>query len=322
MRFERLALGEALGATAGHSVGRGQGAVKKGALLDEAAIASLKESGVTHVYAVRLDEGDVPENEAARRLAEAWRGPGTEVEALATGRANLKASTDGILLVDAGAVDAFNRVDEGVTFATLMPFARVAAGQRIATVKIIPFAVSGAAMRETLAICEASSRIAVTPFKPHRIGLLLTRVNDTKPSLLAKSEEVIGKRVAALGSGIAGVETVAHETDAITRGIAGLAETGCDMLILLGAAAIADRNDVVPAGLVQAGGAITHLGMPVEPGNLLMLGNLRGMPVIGAPSCARSPKENGFDWVLQRLLAGLEIGPGDIMGMGVGGLLL
>ena len=41
-----------------------------------------------------------------------------------------------------------------------------------------------------------------------------------------------------------------------------------------------------------------HLGMPVDPGNLLLLGELDGKPVIGAPGCARSPKENGFDWVL------------------------
>lgn len=322
MRFEKLPVGEALGAIAGHTVGRGQGAVKKGALLDEAAIASLEQAGVSHVYAVRLDEGDVPENEAARQFAQSWCGPGTQVQALATGRANLKASAAGLVLIDSGAVDAFNRVDEGVTFATLPPFACVKAGQRIATAKIIPFAVSAGAMGAALAICEKSQRVAVAPFKPHRIGLLLTRVHDTKPSLLKKSEDVIGERVAALGSALARVATVDHETGAIAQGIGNVCGNDCDMLIILGAAAIADRNDIVPEGLVQAGGAITHLGMPVEPGNLLMLGTLRGMPVIGAPSCARSPKENGFDWVLQRLLAGIAVGPRDIMGMGVGGLLL
>jgi molybdenum cofactor cytidylyltransferase len=37
--------------------------------------------------------------------------------------------------------------------------------------------------------------------------------------------------------------------------------------------------------------------MPVDPGNLLLLAELAGKPVLGAPGCARSPKENGFDWV-------------------------
>lgn len=322
MRFERMPVDEALGAIAGHTVGHGLGAVKKGARFDEAAIAALKGSGVSHVYAVRLDEGDVPENEAARSLAQAWCGPGTELQALATGRANLKALSDGVVLIDTGAVDAFNRCDEGITMATVAPFASVTAGQRIATVKIIPFAVSGAAMRKALTVCEASKRIAVAPFRRHEVGLLLTEVHTPKPSLLQKSESVIGERIVSLGSSLAAVRTAPHETEAIAEGIAALASEGCDFVIVLGAAAIADRNDVVPAGLAKAGGEIGHLGMPVEPGNLLMLGRLGAVPVIGAPSCARSPKENGFDWVLQRLLAGLEVGPGEIMGMGVGGLLL
>ena len=62
--------------------------------------------------------------------------------------------------------------------------------------------------------------------------------------------------------------------------------------------------------------------MPVDPGNLLVLGELGGTPVLGAPGCARSPKENGFDWVLQRMLAGIEVTPQDVSGMGVGGLLM
>ena len=62
--------------------------------------------------------------------------------------------------------------------------------------------------------------------------------------------------------------------------------------------------------------------MPVDPGNLLLVGSLGGKPVIGAPGCARSPKENGFDWVLQRFLAGLPVGRREIASLGVGGLLM
>ncbi len=73
--------------------------------------------------------------------------------------------------------------------------------------------------------------------------------------------------------------------------------------------------------MVEAGGEVVHLGMPVDPGNLLMLGRLDGVPAIGVPSCARSPKVNGFDWVLERVMAGLHVTAQDIMDMGAGGLL-
>jgi molybdenum cofactor cytidylyltransferase len=53
-----------------------------------------------------------------------------------------------------------------------------------------------------------------------------------------------------------------------------------------------------------------------------MFGRLGETPVIGVPSCARSPKVNGFDWVLERTLAGIRLESQDIMDMGVGGLLM
>jgi molybdenum cofactor cytidylyltransferase len=62
--------------------------------------------------------------------------------------------------------------------------------------------------------------------------------------------------------------------------------------------------------------------MPVDPGNLLVLGQVDDVYVVGAPGCARSPKENGFDWVLDRILAGEQPTAREISGMGVGGLLM
>jgi molybdenum cofactor cytidylyltransferase len=97
---------------------------------------------------------------------------------------------------------------------------------------------------------------------------------------------------------------------------------GAELVLVFGASAIADRRDVIPAALVASGGRIEHFGMPVDPGNLLLVGDLGGRPFLGAPGCARSPKENGFDWVLQRLLAGLPVKKTDVAGMGVGGLLM
>ena len=97
---------------------------------------------------------------------------------------------------------------------------------------------------------------------------------------------------------------------------------GAELVIVFGASAIADRRDVIPAALEKVGGRIEHFGMPVDPGNLLMIGSARGCAVLGAPGCARSPKENGFDWVLMRLLAKLPVPREAITGMGVGGLLM
>jgi molybdenum cofactor cytidylyltransferase len=114
---------------------------------------------------------------------------------------------------------------------------------------------------------------------------------------------------------------VEHETGAVAAALGDLGRAGHPLLLVFAASAIVDREDVVPAGLVAAGGAIERLGMPVDPGNLLLMGRLGPTPVVGIPSCAASPKLNGFDWVLERLAAGISVSSADIAVMGVGGLL-
>ncbi|MDX5366272.1 MAG: NTP transferase domain-containing protein, partial [Alphaproteobacteria bacterium] len=107
----------------------------------------------------------------------------------------------------------------------------------------------------------------------------------------------------------------------VADAVRSLLKDGLSPILVFGASATVDRRDVVPSGIVLAGGDILHFGMPVDPGNLLLLARHGETPVIGLPGCARSPKLNGFDWVLARLAAGLEVTPKDIMGMGLGGLL-
>ena len=113
-----------------------------------------------------------------------------------------------------------------------------------------------------------------------------------------------------------------HDEAALAAAIKELLGLGAELVIVFGASAIADRRDVIPAAITEIGGAIEHFGMPVDPGNLLLIGSAGGVPVLGAPGCARSPVENGFDWVLMRLLAGLKVTRAELTGMGVGGLLM
>jgi molybdenum cofactor cytidylyltransferase len=129
-------------------------------------------------------------------------------------------------------------------------------------------------------------------------------------------------RLESLGSSLGRTIVTDHAIEPVAQAIRELIASRHDIILLFGASAIVDRGDVIPAGLKSAGGQVVHLGMPVDPGNLLMFGRLGSAPVIGVPSCARSPKVNGFDWVLERTLAGIELSARDIMDMGVGGLLM
>jgi len=322
MFFGPVPVGDACGAILAHSLAVGGERYRKGRVLSAADVAALIAAGRREVHVARLDEADMPEDEAARRIAVAAAGPQARAAAAFTGRANLYAEAGGLAVIDAARLTALNDLDEALTMATVPAWEQVEAGQMLATVKIIPFAAPRAAIERAEALLRDSGPLVrVAPFRPHEVGLVLTRVPDTKDSVLAKTGQAVAGRLAQLGSRIAASRTVPHETEAVAAAIGELKAAGCSPILVFGASATVDRADVVPAGLTAAGGAVAHFGMPVDPGNLLVLGNHGEVPVVGVPGCARSPKLNGFDWVLQRLCADLRLSRRDITGMGLGGLL-
>ncbi|GEC14767.1 4-diphosphocytidyl-2C-methyl-D-erythritol kinase [Nitrobacter winogradskyi] len=261
------------------------------------------------------------EDVAAADVAKAVAGDGVTVERAFTGRANLFAARAGVLVVDRPAVNRINNIDEAITFATLPAYKPVVQGEMVATVKLIPFGVE-AKLRDAAVAAARSDVLRVAPYRIKRVGIVSTMLPGLAPKVIDKTLRVTAERLAPAGATIIAERRVPHEESVLSAAIKEMLDLGAELVIVFGASAIADRRDVIPAALTGAGGVVDHFGMPVDPGNLLMIGKARGVPVLGAPGCARSPVENGFDWVLMRLLAGLKVARRDLTGMGVGGLLM
>ena len=317
MRLATLPIGEAAGAILVHTTRAGDRLLAKGRVLDAGDLAVLAAANIAEVACARLEPDELGEDAAAAAVARALLGPSVRADAARTGRANLRAEANGLLSIDADAIVRANAVDEAITIATLPVDAPVRAGAIVATVKIIPFGVPAAAVA---AAC-AQPAIRVVPWRHRRAGLVLTRFASTKPAVLDRAAAALRTRLARLDAELVHELRVEHELGAVTAAIAELAAAHCDPILALGASAIMDRRDVIPAALVAAGGAITRFGMPVDPGNLLLAGTLGDATFIGMPGCARSPARSGFDWVLERTCAGLPIDAAAIARLGVGGLL-
>jgi len=322
MKFGEVPVAEAEGAILAHSLRLGATALKKGRVLSRADLEAVEATGLQTIVAACLDPGDIREDEAAARIAAAAAGPNITVANAFTGRANLFAEARGLLVFDRGRLDRLNLVDEAVTLGTLPPFAVVEPRQMVATVKIIPFAVPETAAARAADFAAAGEPLLhVAAFVPRNVALIQTRLPGLKESILDKTRQVTEQRLAALGCRLVAEERCAHAIAELAPHIASAVKEGADLVFVHGASVIVDRRDVIPEAVVAAGGRIDHFGMPVDPGNMLLLCHVGETPVLGLPGCARSPKVNGFDWVLERLVAGLPVGREDIMKMGAGGLL-
>ncbi|MFN0251997.1 MAG: NTP transferase domain-containing protein [Kofleriaceae bacterium] len=376
MRFGAVPVADALGAVLAHSTRVGGRALPKGRVLSADDLAALANAGVTDVIVAQLAEGELGEDAAAGAIAAALAGSGLRVDPARTGRANIRAVTDGLVCIHVAAIARANAVDEAITIATVPADHPARASEIVATVKVIPFAVARTAVDAVMAALATDAprsdagpvdapgsdaprrdaapvdaprsdapdsdaprsdaprvdagRDAVSahrahslflaPWRPRRAGLVLTQFPTTPVGVLDRAAAAQRTRLARLGSELVRELRVAHDVAAVAAAIEALA-VDCDPILVLGASAIIDRRDVIPAALESAGGSITRFGMPVDPGNLLLHGTLRGASFIGLPGCARSLARSGCDWVLERAVAGVPIDSASIAALGVGGLL-
>src|SRR5262249_10338721 len=277
-------------------MGRGGLVVRKGTLSGKAEIAALTAAGIAEGVVARLEPGDVSEDVAAADIAAAVAGEGVRVDRAFTGRANLFADAAGVLVVDRDGIDRLNEVDPDITFATLEAFAPVVLGKMIATVKIIPFAVAGVARDKAVAVArKAKPLIRIARYKVRKVGVVSTLLPGLADKVIDKTLRVTMDRLAPAGAAIMTEKRVPHETQALAKALDEVLKAGAELAVVFGASAIADRRDVIPAAVETIGGRVEHFGMPVDPGNLMMIGSAGDSAVLGAPGCARSPKENGFD---------------------------
>jgi molybdenum cofactor cytidylyltransferase len=297
-------------------------------VLREPELQRLAAAGVASVVVAQLAGDDIDEDRAAAQIAVQLAGAGVDVGGAVTGRVNLFARHGGLLQLDAARVHAANAVHEGLTIATLQPDALLHAGQMLATIKIIPYAVPRAALEAVLvALGAGPGALAVAPWRGIGVGLVMTRAADTRSTVLAKMRQSVLLRLEPLGARLVAEDVVEHEEAALSAALLAMLAGSAppDLLLISGIAATVDRADVVPAAVTRAGGRVLHAGMPVDPGNLLVLAQLprQGLPcpVVGVPTCARSPRLNGFDYVLRRFAADRPVTGAEIAAMGVGGLL-
>ncbi len=322
MRFERMPVAQSEGAILAGSLEVLGRKWKKGRVLSRFDVEILQDQSVETVVVAKLDEKDVDEDRAAEAIARVIAGKGVELRPAATGRCNLYAKQRGLLWLRDDRIHQINMVDEAFTVATLPSYSSVYVGRLLVSVKVIPFAVGRDLLDDCITVAKHGlPPINVLAYQQLSIGLIQTRTEGFKSSLLEKGERMLRNRAEQFGSDIKFSDVCDHHEKQVAKLVGAYADKDLDLILLLGASAIQDRNDVIPKGIIDAGGRIEHFGIPVDPGNLLLMAKLGKTKVLGLPGCVRSPKRNGFDFVFERLAAGLEILPEDVMKMGIGGIL-
>lgn len=297
---------------------------KKGQIITEADLETLRSMGRENLSVMELSPGDVHEDDAAIQLGEALCGENLRVTPPAEGRCNLVAEASGMLCYLAETVNRVNQ-DPDWVLSALAPNRPVLKGQVVAGFRIRPLVLEDYRVERAVAVVRGSKPFAVLPFRPLKVGLVTTgkeivdkRVEDAfRPKLLEKLER--------LGGGtLMGQRFCTDSLELISEAIGAFLDEDADVIICTGGMSV-DADDKTPGAIRSRCRRIAFQGTPALPGAMLMLGwakspkDGRDVAVIGAPACVAFDDRTALDKLLPFIFAGIE--PGDLVRRwGVGGL--
>jgi molybdopterin biosynthesis enzyme len=322
MKIAKVPLNEAAGHILLHNQAGpdGRKVLKKGQRLTATDIALLLDLGREQVYIAILAQDDLDENEAARRLGQITAGQGLEPSSATTGRVNLIATLTGLFKVNVENLLAFNDIT-GVTLATIPTNSVVQPKTMVGTIKIIPYGLPRADLAAAEAIAAASRWIKVKPFVVQQAALITTGSAAAHEKVTESFTPALRDRLADYNTALLEGPYVPEDEVEISQALHWALNSGAKMILVAGETSIMDVDDITPRAIKAVGGEIVHYGMPVEPGNLMLLAYCGEIPIVGAPGCAKSKSYNVVDMVLPRLAAGERLTRRDLIALGHGGLL-
>ncbi|MEW6048201.1 MAG: molybdopterin-binding protein [Bacillota bacterium] len=322
MRLREVRLDEAVGLSLAYDLteivpGQHKGAVlRRGHVLTEADLEVLRRIGKSHLQVLELGPGEVHEDDAARRLAQAMAGPGIEVSMPGEAWADLRASRTGLLKVDSVRLQRLNLVD-GLLVATRHDNSPVKEGEVVARAKVRDLAVREEVLREAEGIAAGHPMLCVLPYRRLRAGTVITgrevyegRVKDAFGPLLRS-------RLEEYGSTVTHIEFVPDEVAEIARAITSMLGKDVDMVLVTGGMS---PDDSTVEGVRRSGAEVVFHGVPVSPGAMSVLAYAGEVPVVGIPAGLLARQRGFFDLVLPRLLAGERLRREDAVHYGHGGL--
>ena len=298
----------------------GRKLLAKGHVLSDEDVRLLQTEGMQQVWVTELEEGEISEDDAVMAVAGAMCCGAVEIRMAAGGRANLVATEDACVLVDDELLKQIN-CTASVVIATVSNYRYVKAGERVATIKSAPFAVSQAQLEAVLSILNERGPILQSrPIREPNVAVLYTDpVHGDRARTLFES--VVRTRLERFGASVRYALSSVEDEDQVTRSLLNLLRARPGAILVASTTDPAGPEDVVGRSFARLGAHLERFLAPVEPGNLMLLSYKDDVPMVSAPCCFRSAKANVLDLILPPMLAKYRISGWEIASLGHGGLL-
>ena len=321
--MKKVKVQDAIGMTLCHDItamvdGFKGAAFKRGHVITQEDIPKLLDIGKQHVFIWEENAGEIHEEDAARRLSQMTTVDGAHYGSVSEGKIQLFADQDGMFRVDKALLAAVNRIGD-ITITTLPDHYPVKAGDRLASMRIVPLVTEERQIAEAEALCADKQLYDLRPFKPLKVGIIITGSEIYHGRLKDKFERVARAKLAHYPAEILGVHVCDDELDMIVGAGRTLLAEGAELLIFSGGMSV-DPDDLTPSAIREMGAEIVSYGVPSQPGNMTLVAYLDQAALLGVPGAAISRPTTMFDVLLPQIFCGDPLTKDDLIRLGEGGL--
>lgn len=321
--MKKVKVQDAIGMTLCHDItamvdGFKGAAFKRGHVVTQEDIPRLLDIGKQHVFIWEENAGEIHEEDAARRLSQMTTVNGAHYGSISEGKVQLFADQDGMFRVDKALLAAVNRIGD-ITITTLPDHYPVKAGDRLASMRIVPLVTEERQIAEAEALCADKQLYDLRPFKPLKVGIIITGSEIYHGRIKDKFERVARAKLAHYPAEILGVHVCDDELDMIVGAGRALLAEGAELLIFSGGMSV-DPDDLTPSAIREMGAEIVSYGVPSQPGNMTLVAYLDQAALLGVPGAAISRPTTMFDVLLPQIFCGDPLTKDDLIRLGEGGL--
>lgn len=292
---------------------------KRNHIIKESDIEKLKDLGKEHIYVGELEEHQVHEEDAILELAPLIVGENIEYKKPSEGKISLKASSDGLFVIDSKGLQDINLVGD-YTLATIPNYYKVRKGQNLVGARIVPLFTDREIVDKAKNIAENHKYIfQVKKFENLKVGIIITGDEVYYGRIQDKFEKVLRRKLSDYDCEILDVKFCPDDLEKIQEALDFYLENDADLVIFTGGMSV-DPDDLTPTAIRNSKAEMIFQGVPIQPGNMLTVGKLENTYLVGVPGASINAPITSFDILLPRLFAKVEIKREDFMKMGEGGL--
>ncbi|NLO47306.1 MAG: molybdopterin-binding protein [Clostridiales bacterium] len=325
--MKKIRVEDAVGQTLCHDItaifadGQKGARFKRGHVITKEDVPVMLDIGKYHVFVWEPGVDEVHEDDCAIALTTAISGDNIVFQGPSEGKMSLSAAIDGMFLVNREALRAINAVDD-FTVACIPNHQKVKAGDQLAGARIVPLVTKRRNLEKALGIARENFPVfSVLPFKPLKCGIIITGSEVYYGRIEDRFEPVMKSKLAAYGADILGFVKCPDDLSVISGAIKDFMDKDADLIFLTGGMSV-DPDDLTPTSIRESGAKVVTQGVPMQPGNMLMMAYLGKTMLLGVPGASMHFPITSLDTFLPRIFAGIEIKKEDIAGLGEGGLCM